>query len=332
MGSWLYLLACGKFPLAWSHSIYCISNAYGWMFFTHSAPAACVVSASREGVIIQPRQNADASNVALRIMPLGASVTFGVGSTTGDSYRKALHDSLSTNGRQVEMVGTVKHGDFAQNSCEAFSGFVINQLVQRADQATPQFKPNLILIDAGTNNCNKGGTVPDAGRNISSLINRMFQQSPGVTIVLTTILVNPNKNQDACRVNINQQYQTIAQDFQRQGARFVLVDMRGPDGPTVNDLADGRHPNDNGYTKMAAVWAKGIQQAQTSNFLRAAVDVSSESQVPAQLNTDATYGSKNATKTNKPGPIVTSSAVSSRLQIATMVLVSSLAGFIFTFC
>jgi hypothetical protein len=69
----------------------------------------------------------------------------------------------------------------------------------------PQFKPNLILIDAGTNNCNNGGKVPQAGANITKMINDMFGQSPGATVILTTILVNSVAAQDACRVTVNAQ-------------------------------------------------------------------------------------------------------------------------------
>ncbi len=69
----------------------------------------------------------------------------------------------------------------------------------------PQFKPNLVLIDAGTNNCNNGGTVPDAGANITSMINNVFNQSPGATVILTTILVNSVAAQDMCRVTVNAQ-------------------------------------------------------------------------------------------------------------------------------
>jgi hypothetical protein len=66
-------------------------------------------------------------------------------------------------------------------------------------------KYNLVLLEAGTNNCNKGGTVPDAGTNVTNLINKIFQQSPGTTVILATILVNSVASQDACRLTINKQ-------------------------------------------------------------------------------------------------------------------------------
>jgi len=67
-------------------------------------------------------------------------------------------------------------------------------------------------------------------------------------------------------VDVNKQYRAIAGEFEEQGAKFVLVDMR-VGGPTVNDLADGRHPNDRGYNKMAKVWFSGIEEAQGKGFI-----------------------------------------------------------------
>ncbi|KZL73485.1 gdsl-like lipase acylhydrolase [Colletotrichum incanum] len=215
-----------------------------------------------------PRQATDPI-VPLRIMALGASVTFGTGSTTGDSYRKDLQDLLVTQGINVTYVGTQANGNFANNAVEATPGFKINQIALSADQAVPMLKPNLVLVDAGTNNCNKGGEVPDAGANVTAMINKIYQQSPGSTVILTSILANKVPEQDACRVKINQQYATLATQFQQSGAKFAIVNMRSPDAPTLKDLADNRHPNDGGYVKMANVWRKGIEEVMSKGFITA---------------------------------------------------------------
>ncbi|KAK8051102.1 hypothetical protein PG993_002487 [Apiospora rasikravindrae] len=213
-----------------------------------------------------------ADAVPLRIMPVGASVTFGVGSTTGDSYRKDLLDLLKAQGMTAEMVGSKQNGkDFANNQVEATSGFVIAQIAKSVKAAAPKFKPNLVLLDAGTNNCNKGGEVPDAGQSVAAMIDDIYQSSPGATVVLATVLANKDAAQDKCRQGVNAQYQTLAADMAAKKAKFVLVDMRSPEGPTTADLHDSRHPNDAGYAKMAAVWLKGIQEAQTKGFLTAPV-------------------------------------------------------------
>ncbi|KAF2789572.1 carbohydrate esterase family 3 protein [Melanomma pulvis-pyrius CBS 109.77] len=200
-------------------------------------------------------------------MPIGASVTFGVGSTTGNSYRKNLQDLMNANNMTIDYVGTRNHGNFNNNAVEATSGFVISQIAAAAHAAVPIFLPNLVLIDAGTNNCNSGGTVPDAGANITNIINDVFAQSPGSTVILATILVNSDAKQDACRVDENRQIATLTGSMQAAGKKLVLVDMRGPDGPLVSDLADGRHPNDAGYVKMANVFFRGIEEVVSKHIL-----------------------------------------------------------------
>jgi len=194
-------------------------------------------------------------------------VTFGVGSTTGNSYRKSLHDTLTAAGHLVNFVGRKHNGNFADNDVEATSGFVLSQIAEAARAAAPQFLPNLVLIEAGTNNCNSGRSVSDAGANLTSLVDDLFRLSPGVTVVVATLLANKDAAQDGCRVDVNRQYANLAVGFAAQGKRLVLVDMRSADGPTTADLADSRHPNDRGYAKMAAVWNQGIVMALSKGFV-----------------------------------------------------------------
>ncbi len=75
------------------------------------------------------------TSISFRIMSLGASVTFGVGSTTGDSYRKDLQDLLIANNNTVEYVGSMNNGNFTDNAVEATPGFVISQIAASANTA-----------------------------------------------------------------------------------------------------------------------------------------------------------------------------------------------------
>lgn len=58
---------------------------------------------------------ASKDKVPLRVLPLGASITWGVNSATGNGYRKPLHDKLESNGWEVDMVGSQKHGTMKDN-------------------------------------------------------------------------------------------------------------------------------------------------------------------------------------------------------------------------
>jgi len=56
-----------------------------------------------------------AEDFYLRILPLGASITQGIGSTDGNGYRKHLRDYLRFQGWKVNMVGTKHEGTMADN-------------------------------------------------------------------------------------------------------------------------------------------------------------------------------------------------------------------------
>jgi hypothetical protein len=248
-------------------------------------------------------QNASAKiTTPLRIMPLGASVTFGVGSTTGDSYRKDLLELLtSQQSATVEYVGTQKSGnDFTNNACEAFPGDVIAQIAAKAATAVPSLKPNLVLADMGTNNCNNGGTVPDAGANVTAAIKRIYEDSPGATVILATLLVNAVPAQEACRQTVNPQYEDLVKTLAAAGNRIVLVDMRNPPAPlvglTTKDLNGTRHPNDGGYVKMAAIWQSGIVEAQAKGFLDAPTADSTSNTASNSSSVNSNSASDNASQ------------------------------------
>jgi hypothetical protein len=79
--------------------------------------------------------NINTTSIPFRIMSLGASVSFGIGSTTGDSYRKDLQDLLVANSNTIEYVGTENNGNFSDNAVEATPGFVISQIAAAANAA-----------------------------------------------------------------------------------------------------------------------------------------------------------------------------------------------------
>ena len=51
----------------------------------------------------------------LRILPLGASITNGYKSSSGNGYRKPLRDQLRFMGYEVDMIGSLKTGTMKDN-------------------------------------------------------------------------------------------------------------------------------------------------------------------------------------------------------------------------
>lgn len=52
---------------------------------------------------------------ALRVLPLGASITMGYKSEDGNGYRKWIRQQLRYAGWEVDMVGTMKSGTMHDN-------------------------------------------------------------------------------------------------------------------------------------------------------------------------------------------------------------------------
>ncbi|KAK4177001.1 hypothetical protein QBC36DRAFT_387041 [Triangularia setosa] len=85
----------------------------------------------------------------LRILALGASITWGQGSSHGNGYRKYLRDLLRQAGYKVNMVGFKDHGHMKDNQVEA--GHRSNNIaaIHEASKLSVKYQPNVILIHAG---------------------------------------------------------------------------------------------------------------------------------------------------------------------------------------
>ncbi|KAL2164842.1 hypothetical protein VTH06DRAFT_138 [Thermothelomyces fergusii] len=233
------------------------------------------------------------NGVPLRIMPLGASITYGLGSSDGNGYRAALRDMIvnpradgrasrrdgtsksvrvnrTPHGNQVNMVGSRKAGTMADNDVEGWSGYRIEQVHQMAmaAESVPKYKPNVVLVNAGTNDATQNFQVDAAGARMEAMLRDLWAASPRALVVLSTLLVNSDAATERNAVAINRQLRRLAARLRRdEHYRIVLADMRGPRGPRLADLADGTHPSDEGYRKMAHVWYASLRAASDQGLL-----------------------------------------------------------------
>ncbi|KAK4210281.1 carbohydrate esterase [Rhypophila decipiens] len=191
-------------------------------------------------------------------MPLGASITAGVGTHPQDArlawngYRKPLRDQLRWRGWAVNMVGSGADGDaagFHNRQHEGHPGFVVTNMTTVADNTIPR-KPNVVLINCGTNdaayNGNKQPLVYTTGTRMRGVLNHLFGNIEGVTVVLSTLL--PRKDSSKANVVL---------------AEFNSNNLLDPN----TDYRDNIHPNVGGAAKLAAVWDLAILEAERKGFL-----------------------------------------------------------------
>ncbi|KAH7400346.1 hypothetical protein BKA64DRAFT_642498 [Cadophora sp. MPI-SDFR-AT-0126] len=97
----------------------------------------------------------------LRIMPLGASIVYGQGSTDRNGFRYGLRNKLVWGGNPVNMVGSGQSGLMADNDVEGWPGDIITGVAEKAKLTYPQ-KPNIVLIHVGTNDMTGNNDVANA--------------------------------------------------------------------------------------------------------------------------------------------------------------------------
>jgi hypothetical protein len=200
-------------------------------------------------------------NVALRILPLGDTLTYG-GQSGSNGYRDPLRELLTADGNPVDYVGSQTSGTMADNQNEGWPGLTVSALLEKAKVAVPAYLPNLVLINAGASDCANGGT-PSVKDTMLQIMQFTWKNSVTSSIVLSTVPLTGSAATDACIAEVNKQYQSLVQEQQGLSRKVVLVDF-GAGGLTVEeDLCCT--PED--YDKMAAMMFAGIKDAASRGWV-----------------------------------------------------------------
>lgn len=213
--------------------------------------------------------------VPLRIMSLGASITSGIGSSQLLGYRPALRTLLQKHNASLPFAFVGSRGTNGTAAAspqlgdnEGWPGLTIDQVAAKATSAVPLYKPNLVLVNAGTNDCLRNVNVSNAHVRMRAMLEGVvWTGSPRETVVMSTLLLNKNKKAETAVELYNGNLVGMVAELQASGRPIVMVDMHGPDGPQVTDLSDNVHPNNAGYEKMANIWFRGIAYARARGFL-----------------------------------------------------------------
>lgn len=213
------------------------------------------------------------TETALRILPLGDSITWGEGDPSGNGYRYSLIRQLLQSGAGVTMVGSERNGNFANNYNEGHRGWRIDQIGSVTNGAMYRWRPNVVTLMAGTNDCLQNNDVSRAPERLEYMVRQLLNASPRPAVALATLI--PAASAQSCVQSINARIPGIVSQLQAEGYPIVLADMMSV---TLSDLPDGIHPNPAGYQKMASAFYAAIRDL----FARGAIQAPhSCSDVPA---------------------------------------------------
>ncbi|KAF7537071.1 hypothetical protein G7054_g4066 [Neopestalotiopsis clavispora] len=187
-----------------------------------------------------------AKGIPLRILAVGASTTRGDSPVEVDNngFRRPLRNRLTALGHKVNFVGTDRLGNMTDNDVLAGPGAQVHIINQMVKPFAVRSKPNVILVNAGTNDCLMHVDIDNFYQRYDSLIQYLLMASHRATIVIGTLLPTWNTwfngREDVFRVN--PQLRRLVKIYQKQGLPVVLAEMQGPDGIQDENLAeDGKY-------------------------------------------------------------------------------------------
>ncbi|MEU6404301.1 ricin-type beta-trefoil lectin domain protein [Streptomyces sp. NPDC046985] len=237
-----------------------------------AAPVAQAATAPAHRAVPAPSHQAGAApsaaaarQASLRVEPLGDSITWGVGSSSGNGYRGPLGAELTGEGYTLDFVGSGRGGTMSDPDNEGHSGWRIDQIAGIADSSLAAYKPNVVTLMIGTNDLGQGYQVPTAPDRLRALVDQVTADAPAATVLLADLTVSTSPQVARDEPAYNAAVQDVARAEQAAGKRVVFVDMGAL---TAADLSDPLHPSDAGYQKMADAWNKGVQSADAAGWLQ----------------------------------------------------------------
>ncbi|WP_240197014.1 SGNH/GDSL hydrolase family protein, partial [Nonomuraea lactucae] len=255
-----------------------IKNGLGWVAQKMGQVAEKIVNKMLEAA---EGRGFAVTEAKVRLMPLGDSITHGVGSSTNAGYRAPLYDQMKYLGRDVDFVGSLDDGSFADNDHEGHSGWRIDEIDKDAeDCAVPAYRPNVVTLHAGTNDMNQDYQLATAPERLGGLIDQVLAHAPDATVLVAT-LVPATKDGLQPRIDAyNARIPAIVKQRQDQGKHVQLVEM---DEVTTADLSQPAHPGDSGYSKMAHAWYEAFLTVEQKGWISDPVSTGSLPGVPGSL-------------------------------------------------
>jgi lysophospholipase L1-like esterase len=218
------------------------------------------------------------------IMPLGDSITDGVGSSApGGGYRVQLfHDAVQAH-KALTFVGsatdpngpTMVDGKTFPRDHEGHPGYTIDNSATTSgisplvDPSIATNHPQIILLMIGTNDLNRNIDVPNAPTRLGALLDRLINDAPNALLVVAKIVPTQDDGANNSVQTYNNAITGLVQSRAANGKHITAVDMYAAITAQANYktalMNDFLHPNDAGYVIMANVWYAAIQ-----NYLPAA--------------------------------------------------------------
>jgi acyl-CoA thioesterase I len=211
---------------------------------------------SWNGQVGNPAPTASVGARPLRIMPLGSSSTVGVGSPATAGYRGPLESLLAREKIAFVMVGSEEAGppSVPDRRYEGHSGWTMAQIQPRVAGWMKAQRPDVVLLQVGTNDLNDGVSAPATAARLDKLLTTIHRTRDAMVIVAGVWA--PLRTHAQARAEYERLAAEVVARHRKRGEAVTFVDASRLLGP--GDLFDTLHPDADGYRKIAAMWNREI--------------------------------------------------------------------------
>jgi GDSL-like Lipase/Acylhydrolase family len=195
----------------------------------------------------------------IKIMPLGDSITDGFRAAGG--YRAPLYLWLANSGFNFTFVGSQSDNSVSYlpyPDHEGISGSEINSVAAGFVGWGEAYTPDVILLLIGTNDYGYNDDTANATNRLDQLIELIATNQPNAKLVVANLTLRTDNAsaESAIETTFNPFVPGIVASHAAMGQKVYFVDMHSVLG--ASDLADGLHPDQIGYDKLAAKWFTAI--------------------------------------------------------------------------
>lgn len=118
---------------------------------------------------------------------------------------------------------SIRETNLPPQNVSAEPGFDLNQIKGLMDKSL-QFLPNLVLVNAGVTDCARDIDIPNIGTRMNGLLDTVFDNIPGTTVILSTFLPSLDASLRTCHDTVNEQYRSLVTTRSADGQKILLAD------------------------------------------------------------------------------------------------------------
>ena len=199
---------------------------------------------------------------AVRIMPLGDSITLGDGGAGGfGGYRRTLYFLLTGAGYSLDYLGTAtdNSGSIPDRNHEGHGGWTIDQIHGNVTGFLNAVgNPDIVLLHIGTNDFLRGVDTVNAIRRLDELVETITTLRPETHVIVANLIKLQEPQNTSLNTRYNPFIKEVVDRYIAEGKFVSFVDMNSAVSPGF--IPDGIHPNQTGYDQMAIAWFDAIEK------------------------------------------------------------------------